>query len=132
MQLLTTLLHVLLALFGVDTGGDTFSHRDTIDGIDRLYSIAKVESGMARFQCIASDSGNCYYTVFPASCNDGPSLVGTHIGRCDAGPPREFALPAGGEREIAGLDVRALCVRGDETPVLEDCQSGTRQVAKQG
>jgi len=131
MQLLTTLLHVLLALFGIHTGGDTFSHRDSIDGNDRLYSIARVESGIARFRCIASDSGNCYYTVFPASCVDAASLVGTHIGRCDADPPRKFALPAGGEREIAGLDVRALCVRSDEAPVGDDCRSGAWRIAQQ-
>lgn len=122
MDFLTTILQLLLALFGVDLGGSTFSHRSSVDGVDTLYSIATVESGIARFECLASASGRCYYTVFPASCVGAPSLPGTRIGRCDTKPPQAFALPAGSQREIAGLAVEALCVRGDETRVAEDCE----------
>ncbi|HET8818339.1 MAG TPA: hypothetical protein VFM73_02220 [Xanthomonadaceae bacterium] len=120
--MLTALLQLLLALFGVDLGGATFSHRSTVDGVDTLYSIATVESGIARFECLASASGRCFYTVFPASCAGAPALPGTRIGRCDAKPPRQFELPAGSRREIAGLSVEALCVRGDEATVAVDCK----------
>ncbi|HEU4812611.1 MAG TPA: hypothetical protein VFS99_00025 [Xanthomonadaceae bacterium] len=122
MELLTTLLQVVLALFGVDMASSTHTHRDRIDGIDTLYSIATVESGIARFECLASASGHCFYTVFPASCAGAPALSGTRIGRCDAKPPRQFELPAGSRREIAGLSVEALCVRGDEARVAADCE----------
>lgn len=122
MELLATLFQLVLALFGLDLGGATFSHRSTVDGVDTLYSIARVESGIARFECLASASGRCYYTVFPASCAGVPSLAGTRIGRCDAMPPRRFALPAGGRREIPGMAVEVLCVRGDGSRVTPDCQ----------
>lgn len=122
MDLLTTLLQLLLALFGVDLGGSTFSHRSSVDGVDTLYSIAKVESGIAHFECLTSASGRCVYTVFPESCANSPSLAGTRIGRCDAKPPQQIVLPVGSQREITGLAVETLCVRGDEARVLEDCQ----------
>lgn len=122
MDFLTTLLQLLLALFGVDLGGATFSHRSTVDGVDTLYSIATIESGIARFECLASASGRCYYTVFPESCAGAPVLAGTRIGRCDPVPPRQFTLPAGSRREITGLAVEALCVRGDEARVDPDCE----------
>ncbi len=122
MDMLITLLQILLALFGVDPGGSTFSHRSNVDGVDTLHSIATVESGIARFECLASASGRCYYTVFPAACAGTPSLPGTRIGRCDTRPPRHFDLPAGTRRAIAGLAVEALCVRGDDTAVAADCE----------
>ena len=122
MDFLTTLLQVLLALFGVDLGGTTFSHRSTVDGVDTLYSIATVESGIAHFECLASASGRCVYTVFPATCAGRRSFAGTRVGRCEAEPPRQFVLPSGGEREIAGLTVESLCVRGDEAMLSPDCE----------
>ena len=122
MELLTTLLQIALALFGVDMASSTHTHRDRIDGIDTLYSIATVESGIAHFECLASASGRCYYTVFPASCADTPSLSGTRINRCEPMAPRQFALSAGSERVIAGLAVEARCVRGDEDSVAADCK----------
>lgn len=122
MDMLATFLQLVLALFGVELGGSTFSHRDSIDGVDTLYSIATIESGIARFECLASASGRCVYTVFPGTCADAPSLTGTRVGRCDASPPRTIVLPAGTRRAIAGLAVEALCVRGDEAQVLDDCE----------
>lgn len=121
MELLAILLQVVLALFGIDVGAGTFSHRSSIDGVDTLHSIATVESGIARFECLASASGRCYYTVFPASCAGTPSLPGTRLGRCATKPPRAFTLPAGSRREIAGLAVEALCVRSDDAAVAVDC-----------
>ena len=122
MDMLTALLQLLLALFGVDVGGSTFSHRGNVDGVDTLHSIATVESGIARFECLASASGRCYYTVFPAACAGAPSLPGTRIGHCDTQPPTHFDLPAGTRRDIAGLSVETLCVRADEAAVAVDCE----------
>ena len=122
MDMLATLLQIVLALFGVELGGSTFSHRSSTDGVDTLYSIATIESGIARFECLASASGRCYYTVFPDPCAGAPALAGTRIGRCGATPPRPFDLPTGGERKITGLAVAALCVRGDEADVAADCE----------
>lgn len=122
MDIFTTLLQFLLALFGLDLGGSTFSHRSSIDGVDTLYSIATVESGIAHFECLASASGRCVYTVFPESCADAPALTGTRIGGCDATPPRRIVLPAGSRRNISGLAVQSLCVRGDEALVLANCE----------
>ena len=121
MDFLTTVLQLLLALFGVDLGEATFSHRTSTNGVDTLYSIATIESGIAHFECLASASGRCVYTVFPESCADTASFAGTRVGHCDAGQPRTFALPAGGEREITGLKVRSLCVRDDEAVLSPDC-----------
>ena len=122
MDMLTTLLQLLLAIFGLDAGGATFSHRSSVDGVDTLYSIARIESGIARFECLASASGRCVYTVFPAACAGAVELAGTRVGRCDAKTPTHFSLPAGEEREIAGLDVETLCVADDDTMLSPTCE----------
>lgn len=121
MDFLTTVLQLLLALFGVDLGEATFSHRTSANGVDTLYSVATIESGIAHFECLASASGRCVYTVFPESCAGTASFAGARVGRCAAGPPRSFALPAGGEREIDGLKVWSLCVRDDDAVLSPDC-----------
>ena len=124
MDMLTALLQFLLALLGVDTGTATFNHRTTDGGVDTLYSIATVESGIARFECLASASGQCVYTVFPETCAGTPTLPGMRLSGCDLAPPRRFALPEGGTQEIAGLHPAAVCVRGDRADLVEDCRAG--------
>lgn len=122
MDMLTTLLQFLLALFGLDLGGSTFSHRSSVDGVDTLHSIARVESGIAHFECLASASGRCVYTVFPESCASAPALAGTRVGRCEAATPTQFSLPAGGKRDVAGLRVKSLCVRSDDAMPSPACE----------
>ena len=121
MDMLAILLHLLLAVFGVDLAGSTHVHHDRVDGVDTLHGIATIEAGVARFECLASASGRCHFTVFPVPCAGAAPLARWAVGPCDAAPPRRFELPAGGGREIPGLAVHALCVRADVTRVGSDC-----------
>jgi hypothetical protein len=122
MDMLTTLLQFLFALFGLDLGGSTFSHRSSVDGVDTLHSVATVESGIAHFECLASASGRCVYTVFPETCAGAPALAGTKVGRCRTAAPTRFSLPAGKARDVAGLRVKSLCVRADDAMLSPACE----------
>jgi len=121
MDFLTTILQMLLALLGADAGSGTYSHRATDGGVDTLHSIAVVEAGIAHFECLASASGECVYTVVPAPCAGKPSLAGLRLSSCGPSAPRRFSLPAGATRDIAGLRVDRLCVATGTASPAPDC-----------
>ena len=99
-----------------------FSHRSSVDGVDTLYSIATVESGIAHFECLASASGRCVYTVFPETCAGATGLAGMRVVKCGPATPTRFSLAEGRTREVAGLRVKSLCVRADDALLSPACE----------
>jgi len=110
---LAALLAFTLSLFGFHVGGTTWSNRMTSDHGDLLYSKAWANDGRARFECVQSSSGRCWYTLFPADCNGDA---------CIAKPLARFALVRGDEREFTGLTEFRFCVARDAAVPPPDCR----------
>jgi hypothetical protein len=112
------LLQFLLALGGCAMGGTTYTHRISNDGHDSLSSQARLQDGVARFDCEASDSGWCHYTLYANDCDTGTV--------CAQAPLRHFAVARGDSRQIAGLDGFRVCVGLDAGALGPDCQPAAR------
>jgi hypothetical protein len=109
--LLSPLLLILAACGG---SGTTFSNRIGANGHDVLYSKAQEKDGAARFECKASDSGECHYTLYPEACAGKPD--------CALAPLRRFTVKRGHTREIVGLRDFRVCVDIDDNPLGADCE----------
>jgi len=113
------LLYFVLSLFGCDVGRSTFVDRIVHDGATSLDSRTVVEAGVARFECIRSASGQCYYTLFPRDC--------AASSRKDAGcltkPIQRFAVADGDTRQIAGLRDFRLCVSDENAAAGAGCST---------
>ena len=70
MSKLIALAQFLLALSGCSLGAETWSHRVAGNGGESLRSDIVAEDGIARFRCLASASGACHYTLYPAGCRN--------------------------------------------------------------
>ena len=105
---------LLLILAACDLGGTTYSNRIGIDGHDTLYSKARAKDGMARFECKASDSGRCHYTLYPEACSGKAD--------CQLAPLRHFSVARGQTHEIAGVRDFRVCVATSPAAVGADCQ----------
>ena len=105
---------LLLILSACGIGGTTYSNRIGNNGHDTLYSKARVEDGVARFQCLESDSGQCHYTLFPEACGGKPD--------CALAPLQRFTVARGEGKQIAGLRNFRVCVGIDEKPLRADCE----------
>ena len=97
------LLSFALSLFGFHVGGTTWSHRVTGNHGDALYSKAWAKDGRARFECIESSSGKCWYTLFRDACDNDA---------CVDRPLTHFALARGDERGELGDDHGNPSLRG--------------------
>ena len=111
------LLQFLLALSGCSVGGTTYSNRIDSDQ-EQLHSKARVQDGVARFDCVESSSGVCHYTLYPEACSGKAD--------CQLAPLQRFSVARGQTREIAGLQGFRVCVGTDDQPMGADC----RPVAK--
>ncbi len=113
MRNLIAAVYFLLAAFGWDIGGTTIVSRSTSGGIDQVYSRIRIKEAVTRFECVASTSGACHYTLFPrcASATD----------NCDERPAERFTVAAGARREVVGLPVFSACVAQDDATVGKDC-----------
>lgn len=120
MPKLIALLQFLLALGGCAMGSNTYTHRISNNGHDVLASQARQRDGMAHFDCEASDSGWCHYTLYADDCAVGEA--------CAQAPLRHFAVARGDSRQIAGLGAVRVCVGLDAGALGPDCKpaSGTR------
>jgi hypothetical protein len=109
---------LLLILSACNIGGTTYSNRIANNGHDVLSSQARVQDGVARFECKASDSGRCHYTLYPEACS----------GKADCGlaPLQRFTVPRGQAREFAGVRDFRVCVAIDGATLRADCQPATR------
>lgn len=105
---------LLLILAACNVGGTTYSNRIGIDGHDALYSKARAKDGIARFECKASDSGRCHYTLYPEACSGNAD--------CQLAPLRRFTVARGQAREIAGVRDFRVCVATSAAAVAADCQ----------
>jgi hypothetical protein len=110
------LLQFLLALGGCAMGGTTYTHRISQDGHDVLASEARLQDGVARFDCEASDSGWCHYTLYADACEAGSGSG------CTQAPLRRFSVARGDSRQIAGLDGFRVCVGLDAGTLGPDCK----------
>ncbi|KOQ72675.1 hypothetical protein [Stenotrophomonas maltophilia] len=76
-----------LSLGGCEKSSTTSITRTQANGVDTLYSKGTVVEGQARFQCIASRSGQCHYVVLDPACS-------AHAA-CARPPLRRFAVAVG-------------------------------------
>ena len=116
MSKLIALLQFLLALAGVDVGGSDYSNRISNGGHDVLNVRTHVQHGVARFECLASDSGWCHYTLYAGACDAGSGSG------CTQAPLRRFSVARGDSRQIAGLDGFRVCVGLDAGTLGPDCK----------
>ena len=116
-RLLLSPLLLILAACGTD--GTSYSNRIANNGHDTLYSKANAKDGIARFECKASDSGECHYTLYPDACAGKPD--------CALAPLQHFTVKRGQTRQIAGLRDFRVCVGIDEKPIGADCQPVVRR-----
>jgi len=112
------LLYFVLSLFGCDVGKSTFVDRIVHDGAPALDSRTVVEAGVARFECLRSASGQCYYTLFPREC----AASDAKDARCLTTPIRRFAVADGDTRQIAGLRDFRLCVSERDGAAAAGCR----------
>jgi hypothetical protein len=113
MRNLIAAVYFLLALFGYEGGGTTTVTRSVVDGIDMVHATTRVKAGIARFECIASASGECHYTLYPNRC--------ASDAHCADRPIERFTLPAGETREVVGLPGFNPCVTQDDVAMKQDC-----------
>ncbi|MGN6113227.1 MAG: hypothetical protein ACTHOC_09545 [Luteimonas sp.] len=110
---LATLFAFTLSLMGCPLGRTTWSHRITDGHGDSLYSKAWAKDGRARFECVESSTGKCWYTVFREDCDSDA---------CVDEPLTHFALARGDEREFNGLRDFRFCVTRAAAPARPDCR----------
>ncbi len=111
-RLLLSPLLMFFAACGMD--GTTYSNRIADDGHDVLYSQARAKDGVARFECKASDSGVCHYTLYPVACAGKAD--------CALAPLQRFSVARGQARQVAGLHDFRVCVATSAAAVRADCE----------
>jgi hypothetical protein len=111
MERFLALAAFLLSLLGCEPQRSVFESHAVDGGRDLLHARASIESGVARFECLESATGLCYWSVFPAGCDgsSGPLPVAP----CASAPSRRFALATDDSRQVTGLSTARVCVAGD-------------------
>lgn len=117
------LLYFVLSLFGCDVGKSTFVDRIVHDGATALDSRTVVEAGVARFECLRSASGQCYYTLFPREC----AASDAKDAPCLTTPIKRFAVADGDTRQISGLRDFRLCVSERDGTAAAGCGTNNAQ-----
>jgi len=93
MQQLIALLSLALSLFGVHLGGTRYTN-EVDHGATQLHSEAWADGDRARFECVRSSSGHCYYRLLPSECGNAA---------CRQAPLRQFAVVEGASLIVSGL-----------------------------
>lgn len=122
MRIIVPAISALLSLAGCNEKPSVTSEiRSSRDGVDTLHSKVTLREGIARFQCLRSDSGNCHYLVLPGDCQDTAPGEPRPAG-CATQPVDQFSLAIGGERQLPGLsrDFRH-CVDAVAMPTAPQC-----------
>ena len=97
MQYLTFLLGSLLAMLGYhEPQGQMSIIR--VSGEAAVLSRTTVSADKARFQCLQSESGNCFYRLYREHCREQP---GGEL--CQRQALGDFSLVVGGVRDVQGL-----------------------------
>jgi len=105
---------LLLILSACGLGDTTYKNRVVDNGHDVLYSKASARDGVVQFECKASDTGTCHYTLFPEACGGKPD--------CRLAPLQRFTVARGERRSIEGLEDFRVCVAVDGGAMGADCQ----------
>ena len=125
MNRLIAVLYFVLSLYGFDVGR-TIVDRINVDGSQALHSKVVAQPGVARFECLRSASGRCYYTVFPRDCTSTPrptpGSAPTRIAGCLSEPVERFVIAEGDSRQIPGLQQFRPCVSADAGTLGPDCE----------
>ena len=108
MERMLALAAFVLSLLGCGPQRSVFESRAVDGGRELLHARASIESGVARFECFASATGLCYWTVFPAGCGGGSGDPAPTP--CTVHGSRRFALAVDGSRRIAGLATARVCI----------------------
>lgn len=103
MRNLSAAIYFLLALFGCESGGTTTITRSVSNGVDLIHASTRVKAGVARFECLASTSGECHYTLLPPQCASSSTP-------CKEAPIDRFSIKTGESREVVGLPQFSACV----------------------
>ena len=97
MHYLTVLLGSLLAMLGYhEPQGQMSIIR--VSGEAAVLSRTTVSAGKARFQCLQSESGSCFYRLYREECRD--EAIGELCRRLALD---DFSVGVGGVREVQGL-----------------------------
>lgn len=115
------LLQFLLALCGCSVGGTTYSNRIDSDQ-EQLHSKARVQDGVARFDCVESSSGACHYTLYPEACSGKAD--------CQLAPLQRFTVASGESHQVAGLIDFRPCVATTASTLAADCQPAAATKAR--
>ena|SRR6185312_12318405 len=123
MHYLIALICFVLALFGLDgAGSHTIVSRSTVNGIDVLYSKARIIADIVDVTCVRSASGSCHYRLLEHDCTV-PRARSTTASACPPDAARQFAVAAGASRQLAGLPGNfMLCVGQDSKSAGADCE----------
>jgi len=125
------LLYYLFALLGCDIGGTTIVHRADAGGVDIIDSEVRVTDRIAKFECLASRSGQCHYALFHDDCASAAKTAAAsnaNADTCANRPFERFAMVAGTDKEVIGLEPGfKLCVSAEDQAVNADCKSTARQ-----
>ena len=117
MRNLFAAVYFLLALFGCESGGTTMVTRSVSNGVDLIHAKTRIKAGVARFECLASVSGECHYTLLPPRCAPTDAA-------CRETPIDRFTMKPGESREVVGLPQFSACISRDAS--VGDCESFTR------
>ena len=99
---------------GAGKVGKAISRELIHNGHDVLHSKARAKDGVARFECKASDSGSCHYTLYPDACAGKAD--------CKLAPLHRFSVARGEVRELSGVRDFRVCVGPDATTLGPDCR----------
>lgn len=106
MRNLFAAVYFLLALFGCESGGTTMITHSISNGVDLLHARTRIKAGVARFECLASASGECHYMLLPDNCAATDAV-------CMKKPIDRFVMKTGESREVVGLPKFRACVSQD-------------------
>ena len=116
-------LLVLFVLCACKPQGTVHIHLVGNAGGYTLHSKAQVLDGVARFECRASSSGQCHFTLYSKGCDDSA---------CTLAPLRRFALARGRTLQLDGVDDFRLCVSTDAMPQDPGCEPAASGAGKRG
>jgi len=121
MDTLLAILFYALSLFGIDVGSHTRVDRIRSNGTDVLYSKVVAQPTVTRFECLRSESGQCYYTVYSPDCRNQAKTAGGRVQGCAS--VDRFALALGDARQMAARPGLRMCVSADAHAPEADCNA---------
>lgn len=112
---LVALLAFAASVLGCDHPQRSISQRVTANGVDLIDSQVDIVASRATFDCRASRSGSCHYTLFARICQGRDA--------CRETPLEQLAVAAGTAQDVTGLPATVqVCVRTDTASVDARCQ----------